>query len=180
MYRAWIAQIKTSFRWRMTQMVEGTGSLGTTALNALLQRSQQNFKLTDTDKSGGLSKEEVQIRADQTGNGQKILDNFDSIDTDGSGEVSQQEIQAARIAEGGNRNPEQLLSQLKNIFEQSGINSGSIVDFLSDQQSKDNNLTSLLRNSTNLDALIESRVNEIFASSGETPADLTSQISTII
>ena len=110
----------------------------------------------------------------------KILDNFDSIDTDGSGEVSQQEIQAARIAEGGNRNPEQLLSQLKNIFEQSGINSGSIVDFLSDQQSKDNNLTSLLRNSTNLDALIESRVNEIFASSGETPADLTSQISTII
>lgn len=161
-------------------MVEGTGSLGQTALNALLQRSQQNFKQADTDKSGGLTKEEVQIRADQTGKGQKILDNFDSIDTDGSGEVTQDEIQAFRIAEGGNQNPEQLLSQLQSIFGQSGINSGSIVDFLSNQQSKDNNLTSLLRNSTNLDALIESRVNEILTSSGGTPEDLSSQISTII
>ncbi|MBC8284427.1 MAG: hypothetical protein H8E32_11490 [Nitrospinae bacterium] len=161
-------------------MVDGTGSIGQNALNALLQRSQQNFKLADTDKSGGLSKEEVQIRADQTGKDQKILDNFGAIDRDGSGEVSQDEIQAFRIAEGGNRNPEQLLSQLKSIFEQSGINTGSIVDFLSDQQSKDNNLTSLLRDSTNLDALIESRVNEIFTSAGEIPENLNSKISTII
>ncbi|MEK9627439.1 MAG: hypothetical protein VW455_00305 [Nitrospinota bacterium] len=161
-------------------MVEGTSSLGQTALNALLQRSQQNFKLADTDKSGGLTKEEVQIRADQTGNGQKILDNFDSIDTDGSGEVTQEEIQAFRIAEGGNQNPAQLLEQLKTIFQKSGINSGSIVDFLSDQQSKNSNLGALLQDSTNLDALIESRVNEIFASTGEVPDDLTSQISTII
>lgn len=161
-------------------MVDGTGNLGQTALNTLLQRSQQNFKLTDTDRSGGLNKEEVQNQAEQTGKGQKILDNFDSIDTDGSGEVTQDEIQAFRISEGGNRNPAQLLSQLKSIFEQSGINSGSIVDFLSDQQSKNTSLSSLLRDSTNLDALIESRVNEIFTSSGEVPDDLASQISTII
>ncbi|MBT5469178.1 MAG: hypothetical protein HOK41_01110 [Nitrospina sp.] len=166
-------------------MVEGTGSLGQTALSTLLQRSQQNFKLADTDKSGGLNKDEVQIRADQTGKDQKILDNFESIDINGNGEVSQDEIQAFRIAEGGNQNPEQLLSQLQNIFGQSGINTGSIVDFLSNQQSKDNNLTSLLRDSTNLDALIESRVNEIFTSAGVTgsstePGDLTSQVSTFI
>lgn len=162
------------------QMVESANSLGQTALNALIKRSQQNFKLADTDKSGGLSKEEVQIRADQTGKGQKILNNFDSIDTDGNGEAAQDEIQAFHIAEGGNRNPEQLLNQLQSIFRQSGINTDSIVEFLSNQQSKDNNLASLLRDSTNLNALIESQVNEILTSAGEILEDSNSKISTII
>jgi Ca2+-binding EF-hand superfamily protein len=163
-------------------MVEGTGSIGQNVLNTLTQRTQQNFKLADTNESGGLDKNEVQVQAEKTGQGQKIVANFESIDTDGNGELTQTELQAFRQAQGG-RNPEQLLSQLKNIFEQSGINSGSIVDFLSDQTSKDNSLASLLRDSTNLDALVESRVNEIFTSAGitgTTPEDLTSQISTII
>ncbi len=160
-------------------MVEGTGSIGQNVLNTLTQRTQQNFKLADTNESGGLDINEVQARAEKTGQGQKIVDNFESIDTDGNGELTQTELQAFRQAQGG-RNPEQLLSQLQSIFGQSGINSGSIVEFLSNQQSKDNNLTSLLRDSTNLDALIESRVNEIFTSAGGTPEDLTSQISTII
>ena len=163
-------------------MVEGTGSIGQNVLNTLTQRTQQNFKLADTNESGGLDKNEVQVRAERTGQGQNIVDNFESIDTDGNGELTQTELQAFRQAQGG-RNPEQLLSQLQSIFEQSGINSGSIVDFLSNQTSKDNSLTSLLRDSTNLDALVESRVNEIFTSAGITgaaPEDLTSQISTII
>ena len=163
-------------------MVEGTGSIGQNVLNTLTQRTQQNFKQADTNESGGLDKNEVQVRAEKTGQGQKIIDNFESIDTDGNGELTQTELQAFRQAQGG-RNPEQLLSQLQSIFDQSGINSGSIVDFLSNQASKDNSLTSLLRDSTNLDALVESRVNEIFTSAGITgavPEDLTSQISTII
>ena len=163
-------------------MVEGTGSIGQKVLKTPTQRIQQNFKQTDTNKSGGLDINEVQARAEKTGQGQKIIDNFESIDTDGNGELTQTELQAFRQAQGG-RNPEQLLSQLQSIFEQSGINSGSIVDFLSNQTSKDNSLTSLLRDSTNLDALVESRVNEIFTSAGITgaaPEDLTSQISTII
>ena len=163
-------------------MVEGTGSIGQSVLNNLTQRTQQNFKLADTNESGGLNKNEVQVRAEKTGQGQKIVDNFDAIDTNGNGELTQTELQAFRQTQGG-RNPEQLLSQLKSIFEQSGINSGSIVDFLSDQTSKNNSLTSLLRDSTNLDALVESRVNEIFTSAGvtgTTPEDLTSQIYTII
>ena len=165
-------------------MVEGTGSIGQSVLNKLNQRTQQNFKLTDTNESGGLDKNEAQVRAEKTGQGQKIVDNFEPIDTNGNGELTQTELQAFRQAQGG-RNPEQLLSQLQSIFEQSGINTGSIVDFLSNQTSKDNSLTSLLRDSTNLDALIESRVNEIFTSAGVTgsstePGDLTSQVSTFI
>ena len=163
-------------------MVEGTGSIGQNVLNTLTQRTQQNFKLADTNESGGLDKNEVQVQAEKTGQGQKIIDNFESIDTDGNDELTQTELQAFRQAQGG-RNPEQLLSQLQSIFDQSGINSGSIVDFLSNQASKDNSLTSLLRDSTNLDALVESRINEIFTSAGvtgTTPEDLTSQISTII
>lgn len=163
-------------------MVDGTGSIGQSVLNKLAQRTQQNFKLADTNESGGLDKNEVQVRAEKTGQGQNIVDNFESIDTDGNGELTQTELQAFRQAQGG-RNPEQLLSQLQSIFEQSGINSGSIVDFLSDQSSKDNSLTSLLRDSTNLDALVESRVKEILTSTGvtsTTPEDVTSQISTII
>ena len=163
-------------------MVEGTGSIGQSVLNKLTQRTQQNFKLADTNESGGLDKNEVQVRTEKTGQGQKIVDNFEPIDTNGNGELTQKELEAFRQAQGG-RNPEQLLSQLQSIFDQSGINSGSIVDFLSNQASKDNSLTSLLRDSTNLDALVESRVNEIFTSAGITgavPEDLTSQISTII
>ena len=163
-------------------MVEGTGSIGQSVLNKLTQRTQENFKLTDTNESGGLDKNEAQVRAEKKRQGQKIVENFEPIDTNGNGELTQTELQAFRQAQGG-RNPEQLLSQLKSIFEQSGINSGSIVDFLSDQTSKNNSLTSLLRDTTNLDALVESRMNEILTSAGvtsTTPEDLTSQVSTII
>jgi hypothetical protein len=163
-------------------MVEGTGNIGQNVLNTLTQRTQQNFKQTDTNKSGGLDINEVQARAEKTGEGQKIIDNFESIDTDGNDELTQTELQAFRQAQGG-RNPEELLSQLQSIFGQSGINAGSIVDFLSNQASKDNSLTSLLRDTTNLDASVESRVNEILTSAGvtgKTPEDLTSQVSTII
>jgi hypothetical protein len=151
-------------------MVEGTGSIGQKILKTPTQRTQQNFKQTDTNKSGGLDINKVQARAEKIGQGQKIIDNFESIDTAGNGELTR-------------RNPEELLSQLQSIFGQSGINAGSIVDFLSNQASKDNSLTSLLRDSTNLDALVESRVNEIFTSAGvtgTTPEDLTSQVSTIV
>ena len=151
-------------------MVEGTGSIGQKVLKTPTQRTQQNFKQTETNESGGLDINEVQARAEKTGQGQKIIDNFESIDTAGNGELTR-------------RNPEELLSQLQSIFGQSGINAGSIVDFLSNQASKDNSLTSLLRDTTNLDALVESRVNKIFTSAGvtgTTPEDLTSQVSTIV
>jgi hypothetical protein len=151
-------------------MVEGTGSIGQKLLKTPTQRTQQNFKQTDTNESGGLDINEFQARAEKIGQGQKIIDNFESIDTAGNGELTR-------------RNSEELLSQLQSILGQSGINEGSIVDFLSNQASKDNSLTSLLRDTTNLDALVESRVNEIFTSAGvtvTTPEDLTSQVSTII
>ena len=163
-------------------MVEGTSGIGQKFLKTPTQRTQQNFKQLDTNESGGLDIKEVQVRAEKTKQGQKIIDNFESIDTDRNGELTQTELQAFRQAQGG-RNPEELLSQLQSIFGQSGINANSIVDFLSNQASKDNSLTSLLRDTTNLDALVESRVNEIFTSAGvtgTTPKDLTSQISTII
>ena len=159
-------------------MVEGTGSIGQNVLKTPTQRTQQNFKQPDTNESDVLDINEVQVRAEKT----KIIDNFESIDTDKKGELTQTELQAFRQAQGG-RNPEELLSQLQSIFGQSGINAGSIVDFLSNQASKDNSLTSLLRDTTNLDALVESRVNEILTSvdvTSTTPEDLTSQISTII
>jgi hypothetical protein len=163
-------------------MVEGTGSIGQNVLKTLIQRTQQNFKHTDTNESGGLDINEVQARTEKTGQGQKIIDNFESIDTDGNGELTQTELQAFHQAQGG-RSPEELLSQLQSIFGQSGINAGSIIDFLSNQASKDNSLTSLLRDTTNLDTLVESRVNKIFSSAsvtGTTSVDLTTQVSTII
>ena len=163
-------------------MVESTGSLGQSVLNTIARQAQQNFKLADKDKSGGLDQNEVQVQAEKIGQGQKFIDNIESIDTDENGELTQTELQAFRQAQGG-RNPEQLLSQLQSIFEQSGINKGSIVDFLSNQASKDNSLDSLLRDSTNLDALVESRVNEILTKADikvSSPEDLSSQISTII
>jgi hypothetical protein len=163
-------------------MVEGTGSIAQNVLKTPTQRTQQNFKQTDTNESDGLNINEVQARAEKTGKGPKIIDNFESIDMDKNGELTQTELHAFRQAQVG-KNPEELLSQLQSIFGQSGINAGSIVDFLSNQASKDNSLTSLLRDTTNLDALVESRVNEIFTSAGvtgTTPEDFSSQISTII
>jgi Ca2+-binding EF-hand superfamily protein len=163
-------------------MVEGTGSIGQNVLKTPTQRTQQNFKQPDTNESGGLDINEVQVRAEKTEQGQKIIDNLESIDTDRNGELTQTELNTFRQAQSG-RNPEELSSQLQSIFGQSGINTGSILDFLSNQTSKDNSLTSLLRDTTNLDALVESKVNEILTSAdvtGTTPEDLTSQISTII
>ena len=163
-------------------MVKGTGSIGQNVLKTPTQRAQQNFRQPDINESGGLEINEVQVRAEKTEQRQNIIDNFESIDTDRKDELTQTELQAFRQAQ-GRRNPEELLSQLQSIFGQSGINAGSIVDFLSNQASKDNSLTSLLRDTTNLDALVESRVNEILTSAGvtgTTPEDLTSQVSTII
>ena len=159
-------------------MVEGTGSIGQNFLKTHTQQTQQNFKQPDTNESGGLDINEVQVRAVKT----KIIDNFESTDTERNGELTQTELQAFRQAQ-GNTNLEELLSQLQSIFGQSGINAGSIEDFLSNQTSKDNSLSSLLRDTTNLDTLVESRVNEILTSedvTGTTPEDLISQISTII
>ncbi len=163
-------------------MIESGNSIGQTVLNAISQRTQQNFKLTDANKSGGLDIEEVQTQASRTGQGQKILDNFESIDTDGNGELTQTELRTFRQENSGGRNPEELLNQLKNIFGQSGINTGSIVDFLSNQQAQKNELASLLQSSTKIDGLIESRVKEILTLQGETPGagDLISQFSTTI
>jgi hypothetical protein len=163
-------------------MVEGTSGIGQKILKTPTQRTQQNFKQTDTNESSGLDINEVQARAEKTGQGQKIIENFESIDTARNDKLMQTELQAFRQAQGG-RNPEELLSQLQSIFGQSGINAISIVEFLSNQASKDNSLSSLLRDTTNLDALVKSRVNEIFTSAGitnTTPEDLTSQVSTII
>ena len=57
-------------------MVEGTGSIGQNVLNTLTQRTQKNFKQTDTNESGGLDINEVQARTEKKGQGQKIVDNF--------------------------------------------------------------------------------------------------------
>ena len=59
------------------------------------------------------------------------------------------------------------MRQLETIFEHSGISTNSIVDFLSDGASQGNDLFSLLQKATALDALIESRVQEILTSTGE-------------
>ena len=93
------------------------------------------------------------------------MNNFDSIDTDQSGELSAKELISFRAKSG--EGLDEMLNQLKNIFEESGISSNSIVEFLSDGASPKNDLGSLLQSSTNLDALIESRVQEILVGSGE-------------
>ncbi|MBT3415672.1 MAG: hypothetical protein HN426_11020, partial [Nitrospina sp.] len=93
--------------------------------------------------------------------------NFDSIDTDQSEELSATELIAFRAKSTEGRN--ELFGRLETLFQQSGISTGSIVDFLSDGSGQSDDLSSILQNATNLDALIESRVQEILTSTDEPP-----------
>jgi hypothetical protein len=146
-------------------MVGGTEGLGSTILNNFSQKAFHQVQKSDANRSGGLDPNEIKDNVDVTGKGRDLGDNFDSIDTDHSGELSATELISfgARPGEG----LEEMLNQLKNIFEQSGVSSNSIVEFLNDGASPQIDLGLLLKSSTNLDALIESRVQEILVGSGE-------------
>jgi hypothetical protein len=148
-------------------MIGDSGGLGSTILNSFTQKAFQQVQKEDGNRSGGLDPSEIQQKLDETGSGKDLLANFDSIDTDQSGELSATELIAFRAK--SSEGQEELFDQLKNIFEQSGISSNSITEFLSGQASQQTDLSSLLQSSTNLDALIESRVQEILTSTGETP-----------
>ena len=146
-------------------MVGGTDGLGSTILNSFTQKAFQQVHKSDTNRSDGLDPYEIKDNVDLAGKGQDLVDNFDSIDTDQSGELSTTELISFRAKSG--EGLDEMLNQLKNIFEQSGISSKSIVEFLSNGASPQNDLGSLLQSSTNLDSLIESRVQEILVGSGE-------------
>jgi hypothetical protein len=146
-------------------MVGGTDGLGSTILNSITQKAFQQVQKPEANRSGGLDPNEIKDNVDVTGKGRDLEDNFDSINTDRSGELSATELISFRAKSG--EGLDEMLSQLKNIFEESGITSNSIVEFLSDRASPKNDLGSLLQSSTNLDALIESRVQEILVGSGE-------------
>ena len=153
-----------SFSVEGDSMVGGSEGLGSTILNSFTQKAFQQVQKSDANRSGGLDRNEIQDNIDVTGSGQDLVDNFDSIDTDQSGELSATELIAFRAKSG--EGLEELMNQLKNIFEQSGISSNSIVEFLSDRAGQQNDLSSLLQSSTDLNALIESRVQEILVGSG--------------
>ena len=146
-------------------MVGGTDGLGSTILNSFNQKAFQQVQKSDANRSGGLDPNEIKENVEVTGKGRDLVDNFDSIDTDQSGELSATELIAFRAKSG--EGLDEMLNQLKNIFEQSGISTNSITEFLGNQAGPKNDLGSLLRSSTNLDALIESRVQEILVGSGE-------------
>ncbi len=148
-------------------MVGGSGGLGSTILNSFTQQVYQKFQKEDANHSGGLDQAEVQEKIDETGSGKDLQTNFNSIDTDQSGELSATELIAFRgkSLEGQN----ELSTQLQNIFQQSGISTDSIVEFLNGQTGQQNDLSALLKAGTNLDALIESRVQEILTGSGISP-----------
>ena len=148
-------------------MVGGTDGLGSTILNSFTQKTFQQVQKSDANRSDGLDPNEIKDNVDVTGKGQDLVNNFDSIDTDQSGELSARELISFRAKSG--EGLDEMLNQLKNIFERSGISSNSIVEFLSDGASPQNDLGSLLQSSTNLDALIESRVQEILVGSGKGP-----------
>ncbi|MBT5549143.1 MAG: hypothetical protein HOJ79_01565 [Nitrospina sp.] len=148
-------------------MLGESGGLGSTILNSFTQKAFQQVQKEDTNRSGGLDPSEVQAKIDATGSGKDLAENFVSIDTDQSGELSATELIAfrAKSAEG----QDELQAQLQSIFQQSGISSNSIVEFLSNRTDQQTDLTSLLKTGTDLDALIESRVQEILTRSGEAP-----------
>ena len=146
-------------------MVGGTEGLGSTILNSFTQKAFQQVQKSDANRSGGLDPKEIQDSIDVTGNGKDLVDNFDSIDTDQSGELSPTELIAFRAKSG--EGLDEMLNQLRNIFEQSGISTNSIVEFLGNKANPQNDLGSLLQSSTDLNALIESRVQEILVGSGE-------------
>ncbi len=146
-------------------MVGGSEGLGSTILNSFTQKAYQQIQKSDSNRSGGLDPDEIKDSIDVTGSGQDLVDNFDSIDTDSSGELSATELIAFKAKSGEGLN--ELLNQLQNIFNQSGISTGSIVDFLTDQSNSKSDLGSLLQSSTDLNALIESRVQEILVGTSE-------------
>jgi hypothetical protein len=146
-------------------MVGSTDGLGSTILNSFTQKAFQQVQKSDANRSDGLDPNEIKDNVDVTGKGRDLVNNFDSINTDKSGELSATEVISSRAKSG--EGLDEMLNQLKNIFEESGISSNSIVKFLSDGASPKNDLGSLLKSSTNLDALIESRVQEILVDSGE-------------
>jgi Ca2+-binding EF-hand superfamily protein len=159
-------------------MVGGTEGLGSTILNSFTQKAFQQVQKSDANRSGGLDPNEIKDSVEVTGNGQDLVDNFDSIDTDQSGELSATELIAFRAKSG--EGLDSMLDQLQNIFEQSGVSTGSIVEFLSNRANSQNDLGSLLQSSTDLDALIESRVQEILVGSGEgTESQLLDSITNI-
>lgn len=147
-------------------MVGSSGGLGSTILNSVTQQVYRQFQKEDSNRSGGLDPDEIQKKIDATGSGQDLVDNFSSIDTDQNGELSPAELVAFRTKAGEGQG--ELFDQLQTIFEQSGISTNSIADFLSNGAS--DSLLPLLQNTTNLDALIESRVQEILTISGNPPS----------
>jgi hypothetical protein len=147
-------------------MVGSSGGLGSTILNSLSQQVYQKFQKEDSNRSGGLDTDEIQKKIDATGSGQDLVDNFSSIDADQNGELSPAELVVFRTKAGAGQG--ELFDQLQTIFEQSGISTNSIADFLSNGANGD--LFPLLQNATNLDALIESRVQEILTLSDEPPS----------
>jgi len=146
-------------------MVGGTEGLGSTILNSFTQKAFQQVQKSDANRLGGLDPNEIKDNVDVTGKGHDLVDNFDSIDTDQSGELSATELIAFRAKSG--EGLDEILNQLQNIFEQSGISANSIVEFLGNKANPQNDLSSLLQSSTDLNALIESRVQEILVGSGE-------------
>jgi hypothetical protein len=146
-------------------MVGGTDGLGSTILNNFTQKAFQQVQKSDTNRSGGLDPNEIKDNLDVTGKGRDLVYNFDSVDIDQSGELSATELTSFRAKSGDGL--DEMLNQLKIIFEQSEISSNNIVEFLSEGTGLQNDLGSLLKSSTNLDALIESRVQEILVDSDE-------------
>jgi hypothetical protein len=146
-------------------MVGGTEGLGSTTLNNFTQKASQQVQKSNANRLDALDHNEIKDSVDVTGNGRDLADNIDSIDTDQSGELLAKELIVfqAKSEEGLDK----MLNQLKNIFKQSGISSNSIVEFLSDSKSPQNNLGTLLKTSTDLNALIESRVQAILDDSGQ-------------
>jgi hypothetical protein len=167
MYRAWNSPILNIFSVEDDTMLGESGGLGSTILNSFTQKAFQQVQKSDANRSGGLDPSEIQAKINETGSGKDLVENFDSIDTDQSGELSATELIAFRAKSGEGQ--DELQAQLQDIFQQSGISSNSIADFLSNKAGQQTDLTSLLKTGTDLDALIESRVQEILTSSGETP-----------
>ena len=134
-------------------MVGGSKGLGASILNKITQQVYQQLKKNDSNYSVRLDLNEIQKKNDVTGNGQKLEDNSDSLDAYGKGEL-------IAFREKSSEGKSELLNQLESIFQQSGISTDTIAEFLKGQTNHPSDLTSLLQTGTNLGALNESRVQE--------------------
>ena len=137
-------------------MIGDSEGLGSTILNSFTQKAYQQVQKEDANRSDGLGFSKIQKKIDESGSDQELIDNFDSIYTDQSRELSASELIFFRTKPGEGQ--DELLSQLQSIFQQSGISSDSISEFLSGQAVQQSDLTLLLQAGTDLDALTESRV----------------------